>query len=266
MGCLGQFTLPCETTRASNTDCVPISPTLSGGFNFIDPVQNSSYLCILEDIMQNQIDLFGVNVGYMVYDFALSANPGIYGELPTAPYKNPVEMKMLVKYLSDTVALQAYGIVCEAQVEAIIGVQQFKDAIGDDSAEPKSGDILRFSFLDDLRPNGRGYTQWEVSKRTDESFDGVAGLNPNLIHKFWYLRAIRKEFNSEQNMAMEPLNDQVYDSLSAGTINFTSEDPTDPNNALISALKKFGKSADELAKEEFNHTTYNNNTNPYGDY
>jgi hypothetical protein len=266
MGCLGQFTLPCETTRASNTDCVPISPTLSGGFNFIDPVQNESHFCILKSQMQTQIDLYGTMVDYQVYNYSLSAHDAIYGEQGTAAYADPVPMRMLVKFKNDTVGISMFGIVSEAQIEAVILVDAFEDAMNDETAEPKADDLITLIDVGSTRPHGRGSMTFRITKRMDEGLDSLLGINPLLSHLVWHIIAVRHEYNSQPNNTRENLNDQVYDSLSAGNINFTSEDPSEPNTALTDALRKYSVPADTLAKQEFNRDVYDANSNPYGEY
>lgn len=269
MGCLGNFTLPCEDEQGSRihkVTCSPVSNSLSGNINFIDPNVNTSAICILNDILEEQIALYGTDIQYQIYDYSLTGHSAIYGEMPNAKYLDPIDMRMLIKFTNDTISIGGFGFVSNAQINAIISIKQFETYTGSSIKEPKSEDLIILKSIGSTRKHGRGSMVFKITQRVDEGLDSLLGINPLLSHSVWYITAVRHEFTSQPNNTPELLDDQIYDSLSSGNITFTSEDPNDTGNPLLAALKKYSKTADEISKENFDQETYDVDTNVYGNY
>jgi hypothetical protein len=120
--------------------------------------------------------LYGVYVDFYTYDYSTSAHDFFYGEHPLAPYSGPIPMLVLPQINNDSLLLSKFGIRTDADATFIIPILAFRAAFNDNTAEPKSGDLIRMTELGWDRPGGVNDLNTLVSPTT--SCSGMAENDP----------------------------------------------------------------------------------------
>lgn len=130
--------------------------TTNSNLRFTRKNQNQNERALIQNYWKEITQLYGTFVDYFVYDYQLSAHDFFYGEHPLAPFKTPpVGFPILAEFQNDSLLLSKFGIQTEADVVFIIPIQTFYEKFGN-SAEPKSGDVIRLTELGWDRPGSIG--------------------------------------------------------------------------------------------------------------
>ena len=125
--------------------------------SFVDPSKTVQDVALQEDLLNEAVGLYGINISYFPYRYRLDHHNYLYGEDVTAPFDNPVTLKALVQYQQDALLLSKFGMMNDADLNVVITIRNFTEATSGLSGvtEPMMEDLIR---LDDLgnRPGG-GY-------------------------------------------------------------------------------------------------------------
>ena len=176
-------------------------------FSLVNKDNNAGDILLQNNYWQEQINLYGQKVGYIVNNFSLLSADYVYGEQPTQQYSPPVVVKMLIDLNENALMLSKYGLQSDDEVTAYIHISSFYLAFGP-GAEPKSGDLFQLIEYGSDRPGGRNGKIFEITERLDEE---VARINPLGGHYVWLLKAKRFEYSFEPGLSGEAVNQQVFD-------------------------------------------------------
>jgi len=176
-------------------------------FSLVNKDNNAGDILLQNNYWQEQINLYGQKVGYIVNNFSLLSADYIYGEQPTQQYSPPVITKMLIDLNENALMLSKYGLQSDDEVTAYIHISSFYQTFGY-GAEPKSGDLFQLVEYGSDRPGGRNGKIFEITERLDEE---VARINPLGGHYVWLLKAKRFEYSFEPGLSGEAVNQQVFD-------------------------------------------------------
>lgn len=259
--------MACPTIPLS---CLDPSRIFAGVYNpncggFADPSNFQAERAIFDSGFSELINNFGVEIGYYINGFNLSAMNSIYGEHTTQTYQGPITIKSYVEMENPSALYSLGGFDASDSITAYVHIRTFTALFSalsvypanGQSVEPKSQDkIIMYPFGCD-RPGGRGAKIFEVTEVMDED---AAGLNPLYGHYIWRIKAVRNEFNSETNEPRENLNNQVYDNTFAGKLS-SSMFPS-----LTGEQKLYPQNADTIAVTQILPRTTDNNGSVYGDY
>lgn len=218
----------------------------------------------LEEVYEELINLYGVEVSYFEHGYQLSAHDFLYGEHVVAPFSNPIKMKVLLNINDDTQLLSVFGIKTQSDCKIIIGIKQFANYLNDRNAEPKVGSLFRLDFMD-ARPGGRGFpnlddflgdidycknpddyvnalNKWLSSEQmlswirsapiyeitNVKDFAPNQQLNQLGLYSVWYIECIRWDYSYEPLAPRELGSDQVSDETLYGKLSGGTRIP-EPN-------------------------------------
>jgi hypothetical protein len=129
----------------------------NGSIRFTNKNTNESERKTFEGWWSEATNLFGTSVSYFVHPYALSGHDFIYGEDPTALWPAPVGMLALAQLNNDSLMLSKFGIQCDADLTVVIPIKDFAEAMGNNYAAPKAGDLIRLDEVGWDRPGGGGF-------------------------------------------------------------------------------------------------------------
>lgn len=234
-----------------------------GGFG--DPSAFQAERALLNSGFGELINNFGVEIGYYINSFNLSAANIIYGEHTLMDWYGPIGIKSYIQLEEPSPVYSLAGFDSSDTITAYIHIQTFTALFSalsvfpanGQSIEPKAQDKIVVWPLGCDRPNGRGAKIFEVTEVLDQD---VAELNPLMGHYIWRLKGVRSEFDSTTNLPRENVNEQVYDNTFAGKL----------SSALYPSLtgepKKYPGNADEEVREHIFPPATKNVGSSYGDY
>lgn len=216
-------------------------------FRYSDKANNSCERNIVSNYWREQINLFGVKVGYIVNNTTLSGADMLYGEHPTQAYSPPRNLIIAINLQENALMLSKFGLVSDDEVTAFVHISAFYETFGY-GAEPKSGDLFQMIEYGSDRPGGRDGNIYEITQRLDQD---IAQINPLAGHYVWLLKAKRFEYSFEPGVIPEAQNQQIFDDTK--------------NIAVSGADKPYSYSVDEASKQIFDYskTDY---SNIYGGY
>lgn len=256
----------CPTTPLSCLDPSVIfagiySPACGG---FADPSNFQAERLVFDNGYGELINNFGVEIGYYINTFNLSAANILYGEQPLNEYYGPVSIKAYIELVEPSPMYTLAGFDSSDTITAFIHIKTFTTVFSAMSAiiangqyiEPKADDKMILYPLGCDRTSGRGAKIFTVTDVTDQD---VAMLNPLMGHYIWRLKGVRSEHNFETNEPRENMNNQVYDNTFAGKLS-SSMYPE-----LSSEGKRYPFDIDTISQDEvFDQSV--NNTGIYGQY
>lgn len=89
------------------------------------------------------VNLYGTKVSYYRHGYNTATQDDyVYGEDPTASFHRPRQMNALVQWQQDALLLSKFGLQTEADLMALITVEDFQNTFGI-GTEPKSGDVIQ---------------------------------------------------------------------------------------------------------------------------
>jgi hypothetical protein len=236
MGCP---TIPLSCLDPSRIFAGVYNPACAG---FADPSRFQAERAIFNSGFGELINNFGVDVGYYVNSFNLSAMNSIYGEHTLQTYYGPTDIKMYIQLEEPSPIYSLAGFDSSDTITAYVHIGTFTSVFSalsvfptnGQSIEPKAQDKIKLYSLGCDRPNGRGAKIFEVTEVLDQD---NSELNPMGGHYVWRIKGVRSEFNSETNEPRENVNNQVYDNTFAGKLSsvlfpsLTGEQKGYPQNA-----------------------------------
>lgn len=257
---------------ATSPLCIPLNDDGTASIRFLDKAKNTMSRLLFSNWWKEQISLYGIKVLYSVYNFnpAFKANPispplssidttqkmnFIYGEQPTAAYKDPVEIVVMADLSNDSVMLSKFGIMSDADLTVVIHIGQYEETFGV-GLEPKSGDLITMSEYGDDRPNGRGPEVFEITERLDQTMS--MQVNQLMGHYVWVIKCKRFEYSYQKNAPKENKNDQISDNSEIGLLAGFAQ--------LSSTDKIYEGIVDEEANKNFNYQAESVNNSIYGNY
>lgn len=206
---------------------------------------------------REQIDLYGQKALYYQNTTSTLCADNVYGEQPTARYKDPQPVVMAVKLTENALILSKFGYMSDEMCTAYLHISSFY-AVFALSDEPKSGDIFKLVDYGSDRPGERDGKMYEITERIDED---NAEINPLMGHYVWKLKAKRYDYSFEPNITPERGSAQVFDSNRYGTL--TSLISSDTISGA--RLSSYPASADVLSTNTVFDMSVNN-TEIYGGY
>jgi hypothetical protein len=223
-----------------------------------------------------QTDQFGIEVDYIVNNYALSAHDMMYGEHTTKTFDDPVKMIMYIIFNDDSIILNQFGIESQGDITAFIPISSYQAIFGECS-EPKSGDLIKLSeYGSTNRPNGRNAEIFEITHRDDQNIQQTI---PLMGHYAWMIWAKRYDYSYENNVDPEKVINQidegerqykkgilVYDDKQV-TYNGVPMISETGDKELSSVTKTYDNSADELGELIFDYDKdIKSDDSVYGDY
>lgn len=205
--------------------------------------------------LKEQINMYGQEVDYYLYNYQLSAHDPIYGEQPAACFSAPVPIVMMIELSEASITLSQFGLEAQDELTAYIAISSFKAAFPL-SEEPKSGDVFKLSEYGDDRPGNRDGKLFEVTQRYDED---NSTMNPLMGHYVWHIKAKRADYTFEPGLTAEKGSDQVTDGSFSGRLSGYTNPQT---NTKIDSTHD----VDTESKKVFDYTTTGDLDDVYGDY
>lgn len=126
----------------------------TGGLRFGRKSTNENERRMMQSWWAESVNMYGTHVDYFTYQYQLTAHDFFYGEHPLAPFTGPTPMIVMAQFNNDSLLLSKFGIKTDADVTIIIPILSFRTAFNSNSAEPKAGDLIRFTELGWDRPGG----------------------------------------------------------------------------------------------------------------
>lgn len=256
----------CPTTPLS---CLDPSVLFAGIYNpncggFADPSAFQAERLVFDSGFGELINNFGVEVGYYINSFNLSAANILYGEMPLNEYYGPVTIKMYIEMTNPSPIYTIQGFDASDTITGYVHIKTFTSkfsALSVYSAngqriEPKADDKIIITPFGCDRPNGRGAKIFTVTEAMDEDAES---LNPLMGHYIWRIKGVRSEFNFETNEPRELLNDQEHEGSFYGKLSSAIYP------SLTSEPKKYPFDIDEISRTDVFDQSQNN-TNIYGTY
>ena len=216
MGCP---TIPLSCLTPSQIFAGVYQPNCAG---FADPSNFQAEQAIFDSGFEELIHNFGVEIGYYVNTFNLSAMNHVYGEHTTQEYLGPVSIKAYIEMEEPSPVYTLAGFESGDTITAHIHIKTFTSLLSSLSAydyqaiEPKAQDKMIIYPLGCNRQSGRGAKIFEVTDVLDQSTS--EGMNPVMGHYVWRIKGVRNEFNSETNEPQENVNNQAYDNTFSGKL------------------------------------------------
>lgn len=133
---------------------------------FINKNANENERKMFANWWSEATQLYGTSVSYFTHPYALSGQDAIYGEDPTSVWGAPVEMIVLAQMNNDSLLLSKFGILADSELSILIPIKDFAEAMGNSSATPKAGDLIRLDEVGADRPGGGGYPNSYPSTQT----------------------------------------------------------------------------------------------------
>lgn len=259
--------MACPTIPLS---CLDPSRIFAGVYNpncggFADPSAFQAERAIFDSGFGELINNFGVEIGYYVNSFNLSAMNITYGEHTLMDWYGPVTIKSYIELEEPSPVYTLGGFDSADTITAYFHIKSFTAAFSALSVYPANGQPVEPKAQDKMiiwplgcdRPNGRGAKIFEVTEVLDQD---VSTLNPLMGHYIWRLRGVRSEFDSTTNLPRENVNDQAYDNTFSGKLS-SSLYPS-----LTGEPKKYPGNADDVVITQIFPPAVKNVGSSYGDY
>jgi len=230
-------------------------------FRFTDKGNNSNERSNFDGYYKEQINLYGQEVEYFVYNYSTSGHDMVYGEHPTGSYHNAIKTVMLLTLNEGSILLSKFGLQGDDDITGWLSISTFSTTMsslsvaGEQVTEPKSGDIFTLTEYGDDRPGDRGGKSFEITERLDQQVDAI---NPLAGHYVWQVKAKRLDYTFEPGLTAEKVSDQVYDNSFSGRLSGYTNPQTE--------TKKIVDDIDTEAKKTFDYTDVNDGDDVYGDY
>ena len=250
--------------------CLSPSDIFAGVYNpncggFADPSNFQAEQAIYKSGFGELINNYGVEIGYYVNSFNLSAMNAVYGEHTTEDWHGPTTIKAYPEMETPAAIYSLAGFDAADTLTLYIHIDTFTSSFSALSVfpangipiEPKPHDkIAMYPFGCD-RVNGRGVKIFEITYATDEDLEDI---NPMMGHYVWKIKAVRSEFNSTTNEPRENVNNQAADNTFFGKLS-SSLYPE-----LTGADKLYPSNSDDTVIDQVFPHTRRNNDSVYGEY
>lgn len=142
-----------------------------GDLRFTSKNRNKSTTAQINKWIKEIIALYGTTVDYFVYDYQLLRQDGLLGEDRPAPFKPPVSMTAIINVNNDNLMLSKFGLQTQSDIVMYVDYKTFGNAMGNNLARPKAGDLVRLTELGMDRPLGPyGYPYYGMTD--DDDGDG----------------------------------------------------------------------------------------------
>jgi hypothetical protein len=182
---------------------------------------------------REQISIYGQDVMFYSNGTTLPTAYFLYGEEPSAEYKESHNLIVLLNLNNDALILSKFGILADSDISGVIHPHHFEKLFGEGS-EPKAGDLISLEEYgsDRLHYPKRGPTIYELTEVIDE-FQG----NPLGGHYVWFFKGKRYDYSHELNgpgagMGNTPVDDN--DSANeAGLNNFDYKNDNPCSNPSV---------------------------------
>jgi len=230
-------------------------------FRFTDKGNNANERLNFDSYYKEQISLFGQEVEYYVYNYAISGHDMVYGEHTTGNYHTAINQIMLLTLNEGAVLLSKFGLQGDDDITGWVSINTFATTMstvsvgGESVSEPKAGDVFTLTEYGDDRPGDRGGKSFEITERLDQQIDAI---NPLAGHYVWQVKAKRLDYTFEPGLTAEPVSNQVYDNSFAGRLSGHTNPQSD--------VKKVADDIDTEAKNTFDYDDVNDGDDVYGDY
>jgi hypothetical protein len=225
-----------------------------GGLRYPDKSLNSEERNNFYVWYDEQISIYGQKVDYYVNSYSLTGHDFIYGEQPSAVFKQPVKVIMMLELTEDSVFLGKFGLQSDDNLTAYVTISSFYSSFGAGS-EPKSGDVFKLTEYGDSRPGDRDGKLFEITERLDQD---NSTINPLMGHYVWQIKARRVDFTFRPGLTGEKGSDQVHDDTFAGRLSGYTNDESD--------AKKYSDNVDAAGKDVFDYNVLDVDDDVYGDY
>lgn len=255
-------TIPLSCLDPSRIFAGVYKPNCAG---FADPSNFQAERAIFNSGFEELIHNFGVEIGYYVNTFNVSAMNAVYGEHTTQEYLGPVTIKAYIELEEPSPVYTLAGFDSGDNITAYIHIETFYKTMSSLSAynyqsiEPKAQDKMIIYPLGCNRQNGRGAKIFEVTEVLDQSTSD--GLNPIMGHYIWRIKGVRNEYNFETNEPRENVNNQVGDNSFFGKLSSSMYPELTGNDKL------YDLNSDNYVQEKIlPPSTSGNSGSSYGDY
>lgn len=229
---------------------------------FINKNNNENERKTLENWWTEATNLYGTLVSYYVHTYDLSAQDFITGEMPTAPFEQPVQMLAIAQMNNDALLLSKFGIMADAELVCVIPIRSFAENMGNAYAVPKAGDLIRLDEVGWDRPGGGGYP----NSYPTSQLSAVSALDLCQMADNGLLDTIQ---NTQDGLLSGSFN--PYDSWLRGPNVYEITERRDENipgmiNPLMSHIvwyikcKRFDYSGEPYAPREHGYNLVNDNT------
>lgn len=279
-------TIPLSCLTPSRIFAGVYKPNCAG---FGDPSSFQAEQAIFNSVYGEQINNYGVTIGYYVNVFDIENMNNVYGEHTLMYWLGPVDIKAYVELQEESPIYSIAGFDSPDTVTVYIQIDNFTSKFQNLSVfnnylvtenlepilqengeliyvdgenrifkvEPKAQDKIIIYPLGCDRVNGRGAKIFEVTEALDQTTD----INPMMGHYVWKIKAVRSEFNSTTNEPREKENNQISDSTFFGKLSSALF----PD--LVGEEKRYSKNADaEVIDEIMPPSTSGNSGSVYGNY
>ena len=98
--------------------------------------------------MTEQINIYGQEVDYYIYNYPLSGHDPVYGEQPSANYHDSIKIVMFIELNDSSLMLSKFGLQADDDVTAYIAISSYATTMssvsvgGASVTEPKAGDVF----------------------------------------------------------------------------------------------------------------------------
>lgn len=280
----------CPTTPLS---CLEPSNIFAGIYrpnctSFGEPANFQAERAVFDSNFEEQINNYGVEVGYYVNVFDVERMNNIYGEHTTMYWLGPTPIKAIIELQEESPIYSIAGFDSPDTITLFFHIKTFTNKFSSLSVfneylvdenftpildngeliylggenriykpEPKSGDKVIIWPLGCDRVSGRGAKIFEVT----EALDQITDINPLMGHYVWRVKGVRSEHNGTTNEPEEEENNQINDSSFFGKLSSTLFPE------LTGDDKRYTQNADETVKEQvFPPSTSGNDGSVYGQY
>jgi hypothetical protein len=124
---------------------------------FVNKNANSNERKIVSQWWEEATQLYGTSISYFTHGYTLTGHDSIYGENVTAPFSGPIQMLAIAQMNNDSLLLSKFGIQAQGELTLVIPISMFAEAMGNNRAEPKAGDVISMDEVGFDRPGGGGY-------------------------------------------------------------------------------------------------------------
>jgi len=226
---------------------------------FSKKANNANERLNFEGWYDEQIQLFGQEVEYFSYNYTLTGHDPVYGEEPTATFRDAVKVIMLIELNESSLVLSKFGIQSEDDVTGFVSISSYYTLLSTDAdprPEPKAGDVFTLAEYGNDRPGDRGGKSFEITQRMDQE---VGTINPLMGHYIWMIQAKRLDYTFQPTLTAEKKSDQVTDSNFSGRLSGYT-------NPQTSTKIDSTNDIDTESKNIFDYDDIKDGDDIYGDY
>lgn len=149
---------------------------ICGNLNFLNKNNNKSTNAQINKWIKEMIALYGTQIDYFVYDYKLERHDQLLGEDRPAPFLPPVGMRAIVNINNDNLMLSKFGLQTQSDLVMYVDYQSFANALGNNLARPKAGDLIRLTELGMDRPLGPyGFPYYGADCETETPTGSASG-------------------------------------------------------------------------------------------